>query len=319
MYPLKMKPAYKDYLWGGTRLRDSYGKQTDTDPLAESWEISCHPDGPSVVDGGPLDGKTLQEVLAENPQWMGTDCKDMQEFPLLIKFIDAKKALSIQVHPEDKYARRVENQQGKNEMWYVVDALPDSQLYLGTTKELSKNELREAIENDSLMELLCSVPVKAGDCYCIPAGFLHAIGEGCLIAEIQQNSNVTYRVYDFGRRDASGNLRELHIDKALDVTNTSLKAENRGAIPTVQQSGFATKALADWSYFGTELLDIQSKAALHCCDKSFHCLLAVEGDDLTVSYSGEKHPLNKGESVFIPAGLGAYSIRGTGKVLLTNI
>ena len=222
MQPMKMRPAFKDYLWGGTRLREEYGKDCDLSPVAESWEISCHPDGPSTVMGGPCAGKTLAELLQEHPEWMGT--RDgaavygefpRGEFPLLIKLIDAAQSLSIQVHPADDYARRVENQQGKNEMWYVVDAAPGAELIIGFQRPVDKEELRRRIADGTLEEVAAKIPVRAGDCFSIPAGMLHAIGGGILIAEVQQNSNVTYRVYDFGRKNPDGSQRELHVSNKL--------------------------------------------------------------------------------------------------------
>lgn len=325
MQPMKMRPAFKDYLWGGTRLREEYGKDCDLSPVAESWEISCHPDGPSTVMGGPCAGKTLAELLQEHPEWMGT--RDgaavygefpRGEFPLLIKLIDAAQSLSIQVHPADDYARRVENQQGKNEMWYVVDAAPGAELIIGFQRPVDKEELRRRIADGTLEEVAAKIPVRAGDCFSIPAGMLHAIGGGILIAEVQQNSNVTYRVYDFGRKNPDGSQRELHVDKALDVIDSTLTAANAADRPPVEMGGYSEKTLTDWSYFTAKLLDIREQAALSSGPEGARCLLCVEGS-LALSAPGCALTLRKGESAFVPAGTSVYTLAGTGKVLLTEI
>lgn len=317
MYPLKMQPAFKDYLWGGNRLPTEYGKITSLDPVAESWEVSCHPDGESVVANGPLAGESLACLVAANPALMGTLCAG-GPFPLLIKLIDAKQGLSLQVHPDDEYARRVEGQQGKNEMWFVMEADPGAELVVGFPQPVSRQELADRIAADSLMEVVRRVPVKAGDCFCIPAGMLHAIGGGILIAEIQQNSNVTYRVYDYGRRDAAGNLRELHVDKALDVTDTALAAENAATTAPKQRGGYSETELTHWKYFRAGLLDIASGCSLYSDESSFQCILVTAGT-LELTWQTHSLTLHKGESVFLPAGLGSYRLEGQGRALLTRM
>ena len=206
---LKLKPACKDYLWGGHRLVDEFHVDYDGPVCAEAWELSCHPDGPSVIENGPFAGKTLAEYIkAKGQQVLGTHCRRFREFPILTKFIDAKDNLSIQVHPGNRYALSHEGQYGKTEMWYVIDAEPGAFLYYGFKKEISKEEFRERIENNTLLEVLNAVPVKKGDALFIESGTIHAIGKGILIAEIQQNSNVTYRVYDYGR---VGKIGRAHV------------------------------------------------------------------------------------------------------------
>ena len=213
--PLLLSPAFKDYIWGGNRLKRDWGKQTDMTPLAESWELSCHEAGPSVIAGGAYAGRTLGEYLAEHPQDTGTKAQNAGAFPLLIKLIDAAGPLSVQVHPDDAYAREFEHSLGKSEMWLVLDASEGAGIYYGFKRETSLAEMRAAIENNTLTELLSWVPAKTGDCFFIPAGTVHAIGAGLMVAEVQQSSNLTYRVYDYGRVGADGRPRELHIDKAL--------------------------------------------------------------------------------------------------------
>ncbi len=210
---VKLYPECKDYVWGGTKLKQKYGKITDKTPCAESWELSFHKDGLTKLSNG----KTLAESVTEKD--LGEKAKSFPFFPSLIKFIDAEQNLSVQVHPSDDYALEHENSFGKTEMWYVVEAEEGAGLYVGFNKDVTKEEFEQAIKENRLTELLNFFEVKAGDCYFIPSGTIHAIAKGCLICEIQQNSNLTYRVYDYGRKDKNGNERELHVDKALKVTS----------------------------------------------------------------------------------------------------
>lgn len=215
MGALKLVPAYKDYLWGGNRLACFYGKNGAPTPLAETWEVSLHPDGVTRLE----DGRALSDFLT--PLHLGKNAERFADFPLLIKLIDAAKDLSVQVHPSDAYALKNENSYGKTEMWYIVEAEAGAGIYLGFSRDVTEKEARDAIKNETFTDLLRFVPVKAGECYFIPAGTVHAIGAGCLICEIQQNSNLTYRIYDYGRRDASGALRPLHTEKAFSVMSLS--------------------------------------------------------------------------------------------------
>ena len=215
---LKLAPACKDYLWGGTKLITDYGKRYDGARLAETWELSGHPDGPSVLTSGPDAGKTLAEYLAAHPGALGEHGRKFAELPVLIKLIDAAKDLSIQVHPDDAYARAHEGQNGKTEMWYVLSAEPDAFLYCGFSRDISRDELKRRIADNTLPEVLRRVNVKAGDTVFIPAGTIHAICRGIVVAEVQQSSNVTYRVCDYGRLGPDGKPRALHIAQALDVT-----------------------------------------------------------------------------------------------------
>ena len=217
---LKLKPACKDYLWGGHRLVDEYNVDYDGEILAEAWELSCHPDGPSMIMNGPYEGKSLREYLdIVGMEALGTHCRRFREFPILTKFIDARDNLSIQVHPNNGFALQNEGQYGKTEMWYVLDAEEGAFLYYGFKREITREEFARRIEENTLLEVLNAVPVKKGDVLFIESGTLHAIGKGILIAEIQQNSNVTYRVYDYGRVGKDGKKRDLHIEKALAVTS----------------------------------------------------------------------------------------------------
>jgi glucokinase-like ROK family protein len=310
---LKLKPACKDYLWGGERLRDEYGIQYDGSPLAEAWMLSCHPDGPSTIVNGPYAGKTLQEYIdAEGQEVLGTHCRRFRDFPILTKFIDARDNLSIQVHPGNSFALQNEGQYGKTEMWYVLDAQPGSFLYYGFKKEISKEEFAERIKNNTLLEVLNKVEVHKGDTIFIASGTLHAIGKGILIAEIQQNSNVTYRVYDYGRVGKDGKKRDLHIEKALAVTNR---------MPVVR-SGQNYPHIADCDYFTVDKLDLDgvltSRMQGSVSDASFLSILILDGKG-TIRSGSETLSYKKGDSLFISAGSGSWEIQGTCDALLTTI
>ena len=321
MKAIKLNPAFKDYLWGGTKLRDEYGKKCDLDKVAESWELSCHKDGCSVVADGEYAGLTLPQYIEKaGKAVLGTDCEKFEYFPILIKLIDAKQNLSVQVHPDNDYAMRVEGEYGKTEMWYVVDCEPGAGLLYGFKHEISKEEFRRRIEDNTLLEVTNRVEVHPGDVFFIETGTLHAIGEGILIAEIQQNSNTTYRVYDYGRVRADGKPRQLHIEKAIDVTRLAPATRPCGR-PQAKPEAFdggSVLPLASCDYFTVKEMEVTSHAALMADEKSFHSLLLLDGS-LTLSMGGEKLEMKKGASVFVPAGSGDYTLTGKGRLILTTV
>lgn len=308
--PIFLQGVCKDYLWGGNRLREEFGKTSGADKIAESWELACHKDGSSILKNGPDAGKTLREYLdAHGTGFLGTNCAGCTTVPVLIKLIDAKQDLSIQVHPDDGYAMRVEGEPGKTEMWYIVDAAPGAALYYGVKQAVSKEEFARRIQEQTLPEILNRVEVTAGELYFIPSGTLHAIGAGILLAEIQQNSNTTYRVYDYGRRGADGRLRPLHIEKALDVANLSPLA------PTVQYapapvSGGSVRKLEACRYFASDAVTVHGAVRFAVGTESFHHLLFLSGTAVLKTASGS-YPVKKGDSVLLPAGLGEYTVTGT--------
>lgn len=307
MYPIKLAPALKDYLWGGTRLKTEYNMKTDLDPVAEAWVLSAHKDGESVALNGEYQGLTLSKIIEKTGgEILGSKAKEFEFFPILVKLIDAKGNLSIQVHPSDEYALSQEGQYGKTEMWYIVDCDENAYLYYGFNREISKEEFRTRIENNTLLEVLNKVPVKKGDCFFIESGTLHAICEGILIAEIQQNSNLTYRIYDYGRVDANGNPRELHIDKALKVTTT--------APPTVAYGKPTSNTLASCKYFTAEKLDVDDVCEIEVTEESFQNLLCLEG---TASVDGVE--ITKGESIFLPANMGKVKISGKANLIVSKV
>ena len=216
--PLKLHPAYKEYLWGGHRLRAAYHKEDAPEITAESWELAQRPEGVSVVEGGTLAGRTLDDLAAlDREAFWGKNCADMREFPLLAKLIDARKDLSIQVHPSDETALRDRGEAGKAEMWYIVDCDENAGIYFGFAREITAEEFRRRAEDGTICEVLNRVPVKKGDAFFILPGTIHAICAGILVAEIQQNSDTTFRVYDYRRRGADGQPRPLHLDRAAAV------------------------------------------------------------------------------------------------------
>ena len=266
MQIFKLFPECKDNIWGGTKLKDKYGKTSDKSIVAESWELSFHKDGPTKI----ADGRTLQETLSKAE--IGTNCDGFPFFPTLVKLIDAKQDLSVQVHPSDKYALTHENSFGKTEMWYIVEADEGAGIYLGFKKDVTQAEYEQAIADHTLTELLNFFEVKAGDCYFIPSGTIHAIATGCLICEIQQNSNLTYRVYDYGRKDKNGNERELHVEKALKVTTLQKYEYQPLALPTEQGT-----LLGASRYFTTTLVQVDGEKTLKADKGSFKCFTCVEG------------------------------------------
>ena len=319
MYPIKLKPAFKDYLWGGTRLRDDFGKDCDFDKIAESWELSCHKDGNSVVADGEFAGLTLaQYIEKEGKSVLGTNCEKFENFPILIKLIDAKDNLSVQVHPNNEYAQRVEGEYGKTEMWYVVDCDEGASLLYGFKHNITKEEFRERIENNTLLEVTNNVPVHKGDVFFIESGTLHAIGKGILIAEIQQNSNTTYRIYDYGRVGADGKPRQLHIDKAVDVTNLCPAKPYPQSEP-VDMGGWTKKRLAKCEYFTVDVINVDTSAALEADKSSFVNILVLDGGCVLSSEGNDAVELKKGDSVFIPAGLGKIELTGKCSAVMTHI
>lgn len=308
METIKLTPACKDYLWGGEKLRQDYGIQRQLHPLAEAWVLSCHPDGPSVVATGPLAGKTLPEYIQEKgPGCLGADCEKFTDFPILAKFIDAKGDLSIQVHPSNEYALAHEHQFGKTEMWYVLDCEPGATLYYGFQHQISREEFQQRIQDNTLTEVLNAVPVEKGDLFFIPAGTLHAIRKGIVVAEIQQNSNVTYRIYDYGRVGADGKPRQLHIQQALEVTQRT---------PPQPDPDFHGH-LAQCPYFTVDVME--GRFTLDCGPESFVSVLVLEGTG-ALWEGDESMSLRKGESLFIPAGAGQCRLEGDGlKCLVTRV
>ena len=297
MKTVKLKAKTKDYLWGGHKLFD-YGKEGN-DIIAESWELSFFEGMESLIDSGSDKGKKLSEVVTEKE--LGSNIKKYQFFPMLAKLIDSNQDLSIQVHPNDEYARKYENSYGKNEMWYVVDSDEGAMFYIGFNKDVSKEEIEKRIENNTLVDVMNHILVHPGDAYYIPAGTIHAIGKGCLIFEIQQNSNITYRVYDYGRRDKNGNLRELHVKKALDVLNLKkMEPYNMRNESEIRNKPFFAK-------------EEENLISVKATKESFKAMTVLSGEGFV-----DDIPFKKGDTFFNPAGEEAI-IKGNIRVYLYSI
>ena len=292
----KLYPACKDYLWGGNKLKEKYNKSTDKTPCAESWELSFHKDGLTRLSSG----KPLAESVTEED--LGEKAKAFAFFPVLNKFIDAKQDLSVQVHPSDEYALKNENSFGKTEMWYIVEAEQGAGIYLGFNRDVSKQEYETAIKEKRLTEFLNFYEVKTGECYFIPSGTIHAIGKGCLIYEIQQNSNLTYRVYDYGRKDKNGNERELHIEKALKVTNLN----------KFQPIVF-NDCLGKSEYFTVKKINVKGEMRLQTDENSFACITCVKGQGYI-----DGQTIQTGDSYFIPANYGMFTLKGEMEIIETK-
>lgn len=314
MFPLLLKPIAKDYLWGGTRLKEEFNKDSDYEIVAETWECSVHPDGLSVIVNGKYSGKTLKEVIKLYPEIMGEKYCKCEELPIMIKFIDAAKNLSVQVHPNDEYARMHENQNGKTEMWYILDASDDAKLIYGFEKGVSKDKFVEAIKTGKIMDCLQQVPINKGESYLIPAGTVHAIGAGTLIAEIQENSNVTYRLYDYDRIDKNGNKRELHLDKALEVALFDTPSNNASGKELYSDEAYTLVELTNCEYFTVNKYDVKKSCCINVGNETFQVLLCVDGD-ATIECADKIFNISKGQCIFLPAGIGRCDVIGTVEIL----
>lgn len=317
---LKLRPALKDYLWGGTRLKTDFGFQTDLETVAEGWMLSCHKDGENQVENGEYQGKTLSQVLdIAGKELLGTNGAKFDRFPILIKLIDAKKDLSVQVHPDNAYALRVEGEYGKTECWYVLDCDEGAELIYGFKKPISKEEFKARIKDNTFLEAVNKVEVHKGDLFFIEAGTLHAIGGGILLAEIQQNSNTTYRVYDYGRRGADGKLRPLHIDKAVDVTNCA--PPTHAVSPEgekIQNGNTEMQLLTKCDLFTVTSVKTDSVYESTADETSFVSVLVTDGSG-EITCKTDTLPLKKGDSFFIAANSGKFTIKGTVEFIETRV
>ncbi len=319
--PFLLRPTAKEYLWGGLKLKDEYGKKFNVNKLAETWECSTHPEGQSIVANGKYMGKKLGEVLKMHPEYLGTHPRTEGELPILLKLIDAKKKLSVQVHPNDEYAKIYEHGQlGKTEMWYVLHADRGARLVYGFRKNMSRGLLKDALKKGIIESYLQYIPVQKNDVFFIEAGTVHAIGEGIVIAEVQENSNLTYRLYDYNRRDNYGKMREVHIEKALDVVKLNSSVEPRQPMRVMRyRNGFASELLCRCRYFQVErlLLNTERYRNMADCqteDNSFCVLLCTDGcgvlmgDEIMIFFF-------KGDCIFIPANSIPLKLHGRAQFL----
>lgn len=316
----KLRPALKDYLWGGTRLKNDFGFQTDLDIVAEGWMLSCHKDGENCIENGQYKGKTLSEALdILGKESLGTNANAFDRFPILIKLIDAKKDLSVQVHPDNDYALRVEGEYGKTECWYILDCDEGAELIYGFKDKITQEEFKQRVADNTFLEVVNKVKVHKGDLFFIEAGTLHAIGGGILLAEIQQNSNTTYRVYDYGRLGADGKPRPLHTEKAVEVTNCVPPTHDIKPVGALEKfDGFTKQLLTVCDLFTVYAIDATTAYKGVADEKSFVSLVVTDGTG-TISCGAEELSVKKGDSVLLTANSGKFSVNGKLALIETRI
>jgi len=313
LQPLFLKPVFKERIWGGTTLQKEFGYAIPSDQTGECWAISAHPNGPSVIENGDYAGMTLDRLWREQPELFGNSTEKV--FPLLTKILDANKDLSVQVHPDDTYAMANENGElGKTECWYVIDCKEDAHIIFGHNAK-TKEELRQQINEGKWNELLRKVSIKPGDFFYVPSGTIHALCEGTLVLETQQSSDTTYRVYDYNRRDAAGNLRELHLEKAIDVIN--VPHHDASIIPTVEKKeNVAITTFVQSDFFSVYKWDVRGKATFSFPDQ--YLLLSVIKGEGNIVHKDQKYELKKGTHLIIPVGLGRFTIEGDCELVVSH-
>lgn len=320
MEPIKFEPLLKQTIWGGDKITKFKRLGTDEPQVGESWEVSGVSGDVSVIANGPMKGRTLTEALAEmKDDLVGTENYKRfgDTFPLLIKFIDARQDLSIQVHPDDEKAQRRGMKNGKTEMWYIMDSEPEAKLRSGLRKEITPDEYKRMVEDDTICDALAEYPVKEGDCFFIPAGRIHSIGAGCFLAEIQQTSNATYRIYDFKRKDKNGNYRELHTEQAAECIDYTVEQDYRtDYVPTKNQG----VSLVRCPYFNTAVYDLTEPMTLDYSElDSFVILIGIKGEAEITDDEGNKSNLREGETLLLPATTRTLNVSGTLKFIETYV
>ncbi len=311
MYPIKFENLYYEKIWGGRDLED-FRDNLPEGNIGESWDIACHQNGMSVVSNGEFKGKTFEELIKIcGDKILGKELVN-KDFPLLVKLINSKDKLSVQVHPNDEYANKIENSLGKTEAWYVIDAKKDASLIVGT-KNCDKETFKKAIKENKTEDYLNKINIRKGDCFLIKSGLVHAICEGAIIAEIQQSSDITYRIYDYGRP------RELHIEKSLDVIDFNLSAINESNRKLEKFKGYEKGILCLSDYFTIEKYVINESVTESSDLNKFFIFTCVDGSGYIKSNNKEDIEIKKGDSILIPASLGEYSIIGNLTVLKSYV
>ena len=314
----RIKPTYQDYVWGGTKLKERYNAITDKDKVAEVWALSCHPDGPNTIMNGEFAGMILQDVLSDKKYW-GNNGQRFERFPIITKLLDAKLDLSIQVHPDDELGWELEKEYGKTEAWYVLEADETTALYFGMAKDMTKEEFRAAIENNTLLDCLNKLPVKRGDVLFVEAGTIHALCIGAVIVEVQQNSNTTYRIYDHNRIGNDGKLRELHIEKSILASNLNKFTPNLNPAgePTII-NGATVTLIAECKYFIEELYQIEKEATIDIDEDSFRHILAIKDGGVIIT-DDETYDFVQGDSFFVPAQKGTITVKGNCELIISRV
>ncbi len=317
LYPMIFRPILKERIWGGTKLKTILDKDITSEITGESWELSTVENDISIVENGHFAGTPLNSVIENFPeQILGTQVHEEfgNQFPLLFKFIDAREDLSIQVHPNDELAQKRHNSFGKTEMWYIMQADPGSKLIVGFGEKSSAGEYVDHLNSGTLPEILDQVPVETGDCFFLATGTIHAIGAGILLAEIQQTSDITYRVYDWDRTDSEGKSRQLHVDEALDAMNYDVVKAKKQYSRNVNEANL----MVDCPYFRTEFVPLDGKMRMTRDGRSFIVYMCVEGS-FTIETGGENHAFKKGETILVPAAINKFSIAGKASLLQIQI
>lgn len=320
MQPIKFEPLLKQTLWGGDKIVPFKHLDSQMENVGESWEISGVKDNETIVKDGPLQGKSLNEVVRElKDKLVGRENYQRfgDEFPLLIKFIDARQDLSIQVHPTDEIAHRQGKPRGKTEMWYLMESAPGAKLYSGLKRHITPEQYKQMVEDDTICDALAQYEVKEGDCFFLPAGRIHAIGSGCFLAEIQQTSDVTYRIYDFKRKDKNGNYRELHTRQAAESINYQVEDDYRTHYVERKNQGVS---LVRCPYFCTAVYDLDEPMTLDYSElDSFVILIGLKGEGKIIDNEGNEVDIQTGDTLLIPATTGRLSVSGTIKFLETYV
>ncbi|MBT2699432.1 mannose-6-phosphate isomerase, class I [Bacillus sp. ISL-40] len=313
LQPLFLKPVFKERIWGGTALQKEFGYSIPNDKTGECWAISAHPNGPSMIENGPFAGKTLDVLWKEQPELFGNPTEDV--FPLLTKILDANMDLSVQVHPGDTYAKIHENGElGKTECWYIIDCKEDADMIFGHNAK-TKEELIQQTKEGRWEDLLRRVKIKPGDFFYVPSGTIHALCEGTLVLETQQSSDTTYRVYDYDRRDAEGNLRDLHLEKAIDVT--SVPHQGNVTVPKIEKKENATiTSYVESDFFSVYKWDVNGKSTFDL--QNHYVLLSVIKGEGTLVHQGEAYQLDKGTHLIIPVGFGEFEIAGDCQLIVSH-
>lgn len=315
----KFQPLLKSTLWGGERIIPFKHLNDNMENVGESWEISGVKDNETIVSEGQYKGKKLNDLVAElKEKLVGKECYKRygDEFPLLIKFIDARQDLSIQVHPTDEIAKKQGRERGKTEMWYLMDSAPGAKLYSGLKKKITPEEYKKMVEDDTICDALAQYAVKEGDVFFLPAGRIHAIGAGCFLAEIQQTSDVTWRIYDFKRKDKNGNYRELHTQQASEAIDYAVYDNYRTEYTPVQNQ---RQEVVKCQYFTTSIYDLTSDGGEKNLDYTDHdgfvILIGVKGEGTLTNANGESTSLSTGETILIPATETKFKVTGNVRFL----
>jgi mannose-6-phosphate isomerase len=313
LYPLQFEPILKERIWGGEKLKTILNKPIKSSITGESWELSTVEGDVSVIANGELKGKSLTEIIEEAPnEILGTEVYKRfgKQFPLLFKYLDAREDLSIQVHPNDALAKERHNSFGKTEMWYIMQADEDARIIVGFKEKSNAKEYVENLKNKSLLSILDDVKVKFGDVFFLETGTVHAIGAGLVVAEIQQTSDITYRIYDFDRVDAEGNTRELHVDLALDAINYDKVDTYKEYDKAINESN----NIVDCPYFTTNFLPLDGEVAVKKAGGTFTVYMCVEGN-FELDCNGVKYSYKKGDTVLIPAVINTFVLVGKASIL----